>query len=62
VRRVDLEPCLRGPIFEPLRGDPAAFRAVRVDPQLRTIAWPNGADIDPDVLRWGLRPAAWDAP
>jgi len=34
---------------EPLR-DLAVFRQVRVDPELRTIVWPNGFDLDPDVL------------
>ena len=36
-------------IFEPLR-DRAYFAQVRVDPGLGTVAWPNGADLDPDVL------------
>jgi hypothetical protein len=36
-------------VFEPLR-DAAYFRQVRVDPELGTIVWPNGADLDPDVL------------
>lgn len=36
-------------VFEPLR-DPAEFRKVRVDPEAGTIAWPNGADVDPLVL------------
>lgn len=36
-------------VFEPLR-DPGAFRLVRVDEELGTIVWPNGADIDPFVL------------
>ena len=26
------------------------FLKVRVDPELGTICWPNGADLDPDVL------------
>lgn len=26
------------------------FRQVRVDPNLGTVVWPNGADLDPDVL------------
>jgi len=60
VRRVDLDPYLHGPIFEPLRADPAAFRSVRVDPELGTISWPNSADIDPEVLRYGLTPASWE--
>jgi hypothetical protein len=57
TRVVDLAPYLRGPIFEPLRRDPALFRSVRVDGELGTIVWPNGADIDPDVLVLGLEPA-----
>jgi hypothetical protein len=36
-------------VFAPLR-DPAYFAQVRVDPELGTVAWPNGADLDPDVL------------
>lgn len=48
---IDVGPYLRGPIFEPLVRDPALFRTVRVDPELGTIVWPNGADMDPDVLR-----------
>lgn len=37
-------------VFEPLR-DLAYFATVRVDPELGTICWPNGADLCPDVLR-----------
>jgi hypothetical protein len=29
---------------------PAVFAAVRVDRELGTVGWPNGADLDPDVL------------
>lgn len=54
---IDLEPYLRGPIFRPLRENASLFRAVRVDPELGTIVWDNGADIDPDVLIAGLAPA-----
>lgn len=59
VRRIDLSPFLTGPVFEPILRDDALFRSVRVDPELGTIVWPNGADIDPLVLRYGLRPAGW---
>ena len=55
---VDLEPLLRGPIFEPLRQDPELFRSVRVDEELGTIVWQSGADIDPDVL-YGAHLPAW---
>jgi len=47
---VDLAPYLRGPVFEPLVTDRSLFAAVRVDPECETIVWPNGADMDPDVL------------
>ncbi|MGH9840908.1 MAG: DUF2442 domain-containing protein [Blastocatellia bacterium] len=56
-REIDLEPYLRGPVFEALRSDPAVFRSVRVDARTKTLVWPNGADIDPDVLYHGLTPA-----
>ena len=36
-------------VFEPLR-DPSYFARVRVDPEVRTIAWPNGADMAPEPL------------
>jgi hypothetical protein len=36
-------------IFAPLR-DPTAFAAVQVDHELGSVRWPNGADLDPDVL------------
>lgn len=36
-------------VFERLN-DPAFFKQVSVVPDLGTIAWPNGADLDPDVL------------
>ena len=55
---VDLEPLLHGPIFKDLRDDLTKFRAVKVEGG--TIAWENGADIDPDVLYYGLEPA-WKA-
>jgi Protein of unknown function (DUF2442) len=50
VREIDLETELWGPVFEPLRHNPMLFRQVRVDEELGTIVWPNGADMDPDVL------------
>ena len=57
IRDIDLEPFLHGPVFEPLRHDPALFRALRVDPRMKTLVWNNGADIDPDVLYYNLTPA-----
>ena len=36
-------------VFAPLR-DRQEFTAVRVNPELGSICWPSGADLDPDVL------------
>jgi hypothetical protein len=64
-RVVDLTADLWGPMGEPLR-DPAVFREVRVDHELRTIVWPNGFDLDPDVLHGrsslNVSPAAREQP
>jgi hypothetical protein len=49
ARDVDIEPLLDSKVFGPLR-DPGEFAKAFVDPETRTIAWPNGADLDPDVL------------
>ena len=50
-------------VFAPLR-DRREFAKVRVHPELGTIAWPNGADLDPDVLYAEVtgRPIAMDDP
>ena len=47
---VDLAPYLGRGVFEPLVRDRKLFESVRVDPELETIVWANGADMDPDVL------------
>lgn len=54
-KEIDLDKFLRGEIFEPIRKDLEIFRAVKVIGG--TIGWDNGADIDPDVLYYDLRPA-----
>jgi hypothetical protein len=36
-------------VFAALK-DPAFFAEVRVDREAGTVVWPNGADLDPDVL------------
>jgi hypothetical protein len=54
---VDLSRELTGPIFEPLR-DVEAFKRFRLHPELRTLVWPNGADLAPEFLREKLRVVA----
>ena len=39
----------RGGVFRPLQ-DIEFFKQVHVDPEARTIVWPNGVDFCPDVL------------
>lgn len=39
----------RGGVFLPLE-DVAFFKQVRMDPEARTIVWPDDVDLDPDVL------------
>ena len=46
---VDLSQSLVGPVFEPLR-EKQYFAQVRIDPELGTIVWPNGADVAPETL------------
>ncbi|HLG20569.1 MAG TPA: DUF2442 domain-containing protein [Bdellovibrionota bacterium] len=46
---VDLSNVLFGDLYGPLR-DLAVFRSVRVDPEVKTLVWPNGADFDPAML------------
>jgi hypothetical protein len=50
-RVVDLAPFLWGPVFEPIASDDELFARVRVDAELGTIVWPNGADLAPEALR-----------
>jgi hypothetical protein len=54
-REINLEPYLHGPIFEPIRNNPSMFSSMKIEGG--TIAWDNGADIDPDVLYYNLKPA-----
>jgi hypothetical protein len=49
-RTINFLPVLSGEIYAPLR-DLALFNAVRIDPDVRTLVWSNGADFDPATLR-----------
>lgn len=54
---VDLADELYGEMFEPLR-DVQQFKSFRVDPELNTIVWENGADLAPEFLHDRLLVAA----
>ena len=64
VTIVDLSDDLWGPMFEPLR-DSDFFRQAQIgegligggiDPAGRTVAWPNGLDLAPEVLHGDAPP------
>ena len=46
---IDFQSVLAGELFGPLR-DLAVFNQVRIDPEVHTLVWPNGADFDPAAL------------
>ena len=48
-RSADLERHLDGEMFEPLR-NPMRFASVRLNPDIDTVVWDNGADMSPDFL------------
>lgn len=49
LRRIDFLPVLQGELYGPLRDLPL-FEQVRLDPEVHTLVWPNGADFDPATL------------
>ena len=61
VREVDLDEMLHGGVLDALR-DTALFAQVSVDETAGTVAWPNGADLDPDVLHGDYEPASGAGP
>jgi hypothetical protein len=46
---IDFRPLLAGELYGPLRAL-AVFNAVKIDPEVHTLVWPNGADFDPATL------------
>jgi len=51
-RELNLAPLLTGPVFDAIRSDPARFAEVAIDPDLGVLCWPNGVDIDAELLRY----------
>ncbi len=56
AKELDLTPLMHGPIFDELLDNPELFRQITI--RGGTLSWPNGADIDPDVLYYDLTPAS----
>ena len=67
-QQINFQPMLAGKVYGPLR-DLALFNQVRIDPEVQTLVWPNGADFDPATLHdWPqyveeltARAKKWDA-
>src|SRR5207247_10492248 len=56
---INFEPVLAGELYRPLR-DLAVFNQVRIDPEVHTLVWPNGADFDPATLHdWPVHAQAF---
>ena len=46
---IDFQPVLAGQLYGPLR-ELRLFKQVKIDPEVKTLVWPNGADYDPATL------------
>lgn len=46
---INFKTVLSGEMYGPLR-DLSLFNQVRIDPEVHTLVWPNGADFDPATL------------
>lgn len=46
---IDFRPILAGELYSPLI-DREVFGQVRLDTEVHTLVWPNGADFDPTTL------------
>jgi hypothetical protein len=49
VQAIDFESVLEGDLYARLR-DRAFFATVKIDPEVGTLVWANGADFDPATL------------
>jgi hypothetical protein len=55
---IHFKPVLGGEIYRPLR-DLALFNQVKIDPEVHTLVWPNGADFDPATLHDWPKYSRW---
>jgi len=57
--KLDFRPILLGELFGPLR-NLELFNQVRIDAEVATLVWPNGADFDPATLHdWPVHEQAF---
>ena len=46
---INFHPVLAGQLYGALR-ELSLFNQVKIDPEVQTLVWPNGADFDPATL------------
>jgi hypothetical protein len=49
TQTINFRPVLAGEMYGPLR-ELSLFNQVRLDPEVSTLVWPNGADFEPATL------------
>ncbi|MEK7727381.1 MAG: DUF2442 domain-containing protein [candidate division KSB1 bacterium] len=49
AQTIDFRAIMAGKLFAPLM-ELALFNQVKIDPEVHTLVWPNGADFDPATL------------
>jgi uncharacterized protein DUF2442 len=55
AQTIDFRPVLSGELYSPLN-DVNLFNGVKIDPEVHTLVWPNGADFDPATLHdWPIQ-------
>ena len=54
---IDLSGELEGEVFGPLK-DKEAFKRFRVDPEIETVVWENGANFAPEFLYENMKALA----
>ena len=58
-QNIDFQPVMAGEIYGPLL-DRSLFARVKVDREVHTLVWPNGADFDPATLHdWPVYESAF---
>jgi hypothetical protein len=59
VKEIDLTDLMaKGRVFAPIRDRREIFEKISVNPETRTVEWPNQVDLDPEVLYGRFEPAS----
>jgi hypothetical protein len=58
TQTIDFRPVFSGELYAPLN-EVSLFNGVRIDSEVHTLVWPNGADFDPATLHdWPIHAQA----